>query len=121
MSLRFIRMATVYAVIGICLGVYMGATQHFEAKAVHVHALLAGWLSLAVMGLIYRAFRAMDNRWATAHFWLHNLGLPVMLVGVFLIYHGQPADGGPIAGLGSAVLALGFLAFVVNVWLNARD
>lgn len=121
MSLRFIRMASVYALLGIGLGVYMGATHQFEAKAVHVHSLLAGWLSLAAMGLIYRAFPAMNNRWASAHFWLHNLGLPVMLAGVFMIYHGQPANGEPFAAIGSVVLALGFLAFVLNVWLNARD
>lgn len=120
MSVRFLRLAVIYALIGIGFGIYMAATHDFANKAVHVHANLVGWVSLAIMGMAYHAFPAMaQSALAKAHFWLHNLGLPVMLLGIFLIYNGQMQAGEPMAGIGSTIVALGFVAFAINVWLNA--
>jgi hypothetical protein len=53
---------------------------------------------------------------AKVHFWLYNMGLPVILVGVALIYGGQPGIGEPFAGIGSILIALGFLALLGNVF-----
>lgn len=120
MSIRFLRSAAVYAVLGLGLGIYMAASQQFSLRPVHAHALLGGWLSMAVMGLIYKAFPAMNDRFlAPAHFWLHNLGLPVMLVGVAAIHSGRADSGEPLAGVGSVLFAFGVVAFTVNLWRNA--
>jgi len=120
MSIRFLRMAVVYALIGVGFGIYMAATHNFGNRAVHVHTNLVGWVSLAIMGMAYHAFPAMaQSALAKAHFWLHNLGLPVMLGGIFLIYNGQMGVGEPMAGIGSSIVALGFVAFAINVWVNA--
>lgn len=120
MSIRFLRSAVVYALAGLGLGIYMAASQRFELRPVHGHALLGGWLSMAVMALIYRAFPAMNDRLlAPAHFWLHSLGLPVMLAGVAAIHSGQADSGEPLAGIGSVIFALGLAAFAINVWRNA--
>ena len=120
MSTRFFRMAVIYSLVGVGFGIYMAITHNFANKAVHVHANLVGWVSLAIMGLAYHAFAAMaESALAKVHFWLHNLGLPVMLGGIFLIYNGQAERGEPMAGIGSLVVALGFVVFALNVWLNA--
>ncbi|HRE18359.1 MAG TPA: hypothetical protein PLW86_15040 [Rhodocyclaceae bacterium] len=120
MSVRFLRMAVIYALIGVGFGIVMGLSHDFTNRPVHVHANLVGWVSLAIMGMAYHAFPAMaESVLARAHFWLHNLGLPAMLGGIYLIYHGQAGIGDPMAGIGSTVVALGFVAFAINVWLNA--
>jgi hypothetical protein len=53
---------------------------------------------------------------AKAHFWLHNLSLPVLMLGVWLIRHGNPDMGGPIAGIFSIIMGIGILCFGVNLW-----
>ncbi|HTJ96861.1 MAG TPA: hypothetical protein VL381_05285 [Rhodocyclaceae bacterium] len=120
MGIRCLKLAVLYALIGIGFGVYMGASHDFSQKDTHAHANLVGWVSLAVMGLIYIVVPNLaKTRLASAHFWLHNLGLPPMLLGVFLIYKGQMALGEPITGISSTIVALAFVCFAINVWQNA--
>lgn len=117
MAIKFIRIAVVYAIIGIGIGIYMAASHSFLQRDTHAHANLLGWASLALSGLIYHAFPALAvNVLAKAHFWLHNLGLPVALVGIALLHADSPALGEPLAGIGSSLAALGFLALLVNVF-----
>jgi len=121
MSARFLKIAVFYLVLGIGLGIFMAATHQFENRAVHTHINLAGWASLAIMAFAYRVFPMLErSKLASAHFWLHNLGLPVMVLGIFGIYNGQPQIGEAMASIGSTVVALGILAFATNVWRHAH-
>ena len=56
MSLRFLKIAVVYLVIGAVLGFTMGITQKFVLVPVHAHLLLLGWASLALAGLVYHLY-----------------------------------------------------------------
>lgn len=119
MDTKFLKIAVFYALLGIGMGVVMGASGNFVDKSVHAHFNLLGWLSMAVMGLCYRVLPELSvSRLAPAHFWLHNLGLPVLMAGVFSIVHGRPELGEPLAGIGSIIVAAGFFCFALNVWLN---
>jgi len=117
MAKRFILIAVIYLVVASCLGVFMGATKNFALASVHSHLLLAGWLSLAVIGLIYHQFPASSATWlAKLHFWLHNLGLPVFMGGLAFELTGNPI---PVAlPAGSFVFLLGLIAFAVNIWFT---
>ena len=120
-GIRCIQLAALYLLSGIGVGILMSASHDFSQKTLHAHINLAGWVSLAIMGLVYIAVPALTkSRLALAHFWLHNLGVPVMLYGVYLIHAGHPAEGEPFAKLGSMLTAAAFLCFALNVWLNAR-
>lgn len=115
---RFLRIAVLYALFGIGLGVYMGASGQFLNRGIHVHANLVGWVSMAVMGIIYRLYpQLQQNRWATVHFWLHNSGLPLMLLGLYGLLHGY-GWGEPLTGIGSLLVALAFLSFAFNLLRN---
>lgn len=121
LGIRCIQLAALYLLIGIGVGIMMSASHDFSQKSLHAHINLAGWVSLAIMGVVYLALPALtQSRLALAHFWLHNLGVPVMLFGVYLIHTGQPENGEPFAKMGSVVTALAFLCFALNVWINAR-
>jgi hypothetical protein len=121
LGIRCIQLAALYGLLGICIGLGMAASHDFSQKTLHVHANLTGWASLGLMGLIYLALPALARtKLALAHFWLHNLGLPVMLFGVFMIYGGNIETGEPFAKIGSSVVGLGFLCFALNVWRNAN-
>jgi hypothetical protein len=119
MAKHLLRCAVLYALLGIGFGIVMAAQHDFTNKSVHVHVNLLGWVSMALMGVVYQVFPSMAGSvLAKVHFWLHNLGLPVMIVGIYAVMH-QWSMAEPIVGSGSLTVALGFVAFAANVWLNA--
>ena len=120
MAIRFIRIAVIYLICGVGLGLYMGMTTQFTLTPVHAHFNLLGWASLALCGLVYAAFpAAAETRLAKWHFWLHNLGLPPLMIALALMLGGNAAMG-PVVGIFSMVVAAGVALFAVNVWLAVR-
>jgi hypothetical protein len=61
--------------------------------------------------------RCAGTRLAAAHFWLHNLGLPVMVASLAAETLGEPRAE-PLIGIGST-LVLGLGLFTLNVLRNA--
>lgn len=118
MAATLLRISVIYLVLGGCLGLYMGTTMDFTFKSVHAHILLAGWLSLAVMGLVYRAFpRSTATRLAKAHVWLHNLGLPLLLTGLAFAVSGHYSQAVMlVAMIGAISFLAGLVLFAINVW-----
>jgi cbb3-type cytochrome oxidase subunit 1 len=120
MAQRFIRIAVVYLVVGAILGLVMGISGKFTLAPVHAHLLLAGWLSMAMAGVIYHLHPdAGRTRLAKAHFWLHNLGLPVFMVGLAFALTGTEGII-PIVGTGATALLAGFVLFAANVLLRVK-
>ena len=120
MAIRFIKIAVIYLLLGVGLGLYMGMTTQFTLTPVHAHFNLLGWASLALCGLVYAAFpAAAETRLAKWHFWLHNLGLPPLMIALALMLMGNAAMG-PVVGILSMVVAAGIVLFALNVWLAVR-
>ena len=120
MGLNLLRIAVVYLFIGALMGLAMGITQKFVLAPVHAHLLLLGWASLALAGIVYHLYPpASATRLARLHFWLHNLGLPVFMIGLALLLTGTEA-GGPITGTGATVVLIGLALFTTNVMLNVK-
>jgi cbb3-type cytochrome oxidase subunit 1 len=116
LSRRWIRVALVYFVTAVCLGVYMGASHDFRLRGVHVHVNMLGWVSAAVTGCVYFLFpQAAATRLARVHFWLYNLALPVMMASLAGLYFGQ-AGAEPVIGVSSVCMLLAVAAFAFNVW-----
>ena len=116
MSSRFLKTAVVYFVLAVALGIYMGATQDLTQRPVHAHVNLLGWVSMALFGLIYHAYPAAATtalaRW---HFWIHQLGVPALMVAVWVVHSGNAAVD-PVAGVLSIIVGIGIVLFAVNVW-----
>ena len=116
MSERFIKIAALSLVFGAGLGMYMGMSQDFSLTPVHAHVLLAGWLTLAMAGVVYRAYpAAAGTRLAVAHFWLHNLGLPVFMAGLGLMVTGK-ATLEPVIAAGASAVLMGLVCLAINLW-----
>lgn len=117
MAHRLLKIAACYFVLAVCLGAFMGATEDFALVPVHAHLNLLGWVSLGIIGCIYLLKPHLAaTRLAQAHFWLHNIGAPVMLIGVALIHTGNAELGGPIAGIFSIITVVGIICFAINLW-----
>lgn len=116
MAQRFIKIAVLYLALGVTLGVVMGMMHVFTFMPVHAHLNLLGWASLALVGLVYHAYpQAAETKLATVHFWLHNVGLPPLMISLALMLAGNAAME-PVVGISSLVVASGVMVFVVNVW-----
>ena len=116
----WIKIATVYFVVGVSLGIFMGASGDHSMMPVHAHLNLLGWASLALIGLIYRQFPDLAfTTLAKIQFWLHNLTLPVLLVMLALLLQGNTALG-PFIGVFSIVIGVSVLLFAVNIFKNLK-
>jgi cbb3-type cytochrome oxidase subunit 1 len=120
MAQRFIHIAVIYLVFGASLGMFMGISGKFTLAPVHAHLVLVGWLSLAMAGVIYRLYpSAGETRLARAHFWLHNVGLPIFMGALAFALTGTEGII-PVVASGAAVLLAGLVLFAVNVLRNVR-
>jgi hypothetical protein len=117
---RWIGISVVYFVAAVSLGVAMGASHDFRLKTVHVHANLLGWVSMVLMGLVYRLYpAAAASRLASWHFALYQLALPAMLGGLAALMLGQPGTE-PVVGIASVVMLAAVICFALAVWLGGR-
>jgi len=73
-----IKIAAVYLLVSLAIGIYMAITHNHALATIHTHVVLLGWATMAVTGLVYLMLPACGgNRPAAAHSWLHTIGLPV--------------------------------------------
>jgi hypothetical protein len=120
MAQRFIQIAVLYLVVGGSLGLAMGISGKFTLAPVHAHLALVGWLSLAMAGVIYHLYpTASQTRLAKAHFWLHNIGLPIFMVGLAFLLTGTEGVI-PVVGSGATLLLLGLFSFAANVLRHVK-
>jgi len=114
------KIAVIYLVAGVALGLHMAKSGNHTMYPVHAHINLLGWVSMALFGVIYRQFPDMGNSvLAKAHFWLYNLALPVNMIMLYL-YLGGDTGIEPVLGIASMVLGLAIALFAINVVKNAR-
>lgn len=121
MGIRFIKISVVYFVIGVCIGMFMSMTEKFDFTPVHTHINLLGWVSMALAGLIYVAFpKAGETILAKVHFWLHNISLPIMMIGLAFLVSGVTAAT-PAVATGGTLMVLGIIVFAINILKNINN
>ena len=113
----FLRIAVVYVIAGMALGIFMALSDNHVQMPTHAHMNLMGWASMALYALVYRGWpEAVRSPLAVWHFWIANLGTLVLTIGIAGIMAGHEASFGPIAGLGSFVSLAGVVLFAVIVF-----
>ena len=114
MGIKLIKIGIVYLLIGMSMGVYMGATKDFSLRPVHAHVNLLGWTLLGLSGLIFHVFPQLEQSvLAKIYFWLYNLSVPLTLVSLLLFVNGNTAID-PVLGLGSVLITVSAACFA---WL----
>lgn len=121
MALIWLKLAVSYLVLGVLLGLVMGITHHFEFIPVHAHINLLGWASLGLAGVIYHLFPRAGGHWlGLLHFWLHNLGLPLFVIGLFAMLAGHPKAEFLVV-VGAITAITGILLFAINLFVNLKN
>jgi hypothetical protein len=120
LGVKWIKMAAIYLVIGILLGIHMGKSHDHTLAPVHAHINLLGWASMAIIGVLHQLFaKQLVNKIAVAQFWLHQLAFPVMMVSLAFLLKGNAAMD-PVTGIASLVVGVSVLLFAYNVLRNLR-
>src|SRR5215471_2644015 len=117
MTIRLIKLAVVYLVAGMSLGIFMGISNDFLLRPVHAHVNLLGFAVLAVAAFVFHAFPELARtRLATAWFWLYNIAMPVGLAALALMLNGYMwAEPALIVGQ-LLIWASGCLFAVIVLW-----
>ena len=115
--------ATIYFVLGLALGLHRGLIADYRLWVVYGHIGGLGWLGLGLVGAVYLAQPALAQTvFAIAHFWLHMIGLPVLLIGLTMTQLDAFATGHLLGLIGIIMLLIGALALLANLWTYAgRD
>lgn len=119
----FLVTGSLFLVVGIGLGMHMGASGDHSLSPVHAHINLLGFAVMSIFGLVYRAYPAMAaTALAKVHFWLHLVGGLVLLVLLFLLMSGRIAEEAmfPAAPLAEVLVFAGLLTFVYNLVRNGH-
>lgn len=120
LSTRFIRTAVLFFVVGVALGIYMGANKDFRLTHVHAHVNLLGWVALGLAGVLYRVHPELQAGWlGLAHFWLHTVGLVVFMGGFAWSTLSGTFAQAPVS-IGATMVALGVAVFAFNVLTRLR-
>lgn len=111
----FLRLAVVYALIGMAMGIGMGMAHDFRFSTAHAHLNLLGWMSMAVAGLFYRSVLTVAGWLPRIHFALANLGLLLFIPALALIPAGTEAAL-PMAVAGSFTTGAAMAVFAIVVF-----
>lgn len=113
-SLGF-RAAIIFIIIGMSMGIFMGASGDHTLTPSHAHLNLVGWVSLFLISIYYRLHPETDvSRLAQIQVGIWMVGTVIMATGIALLSLGNPI-GDPLAIIGSiTILAdMVFFAFIV--------
>lgn len=117
-SLSF-RLAVLFVIAGMAMGIGMAASQDHSIMPAHAHLNLLGWVSLFLFGIYYERRPALDTRrLAVVQVVLWSIGTAVLTIAVAAIHLGYEAAD-PVAGVASLVLLAAMLLFAYVVFRPA--
>ena len=117
-SLSF-RLAVLFVIAGMAMGIGMAATQNHSIMPAHAHLNLLGWVSLFLFGIYYERRPALDtSRMAMVQVVLWSVGTVLLTIAVAAIHLGYTAAD-PVAGISSLVVLAAMLMFAYFVFSPA--
>jgi cbb3-type cytochrome oxidase subunit 1 len=119
MGIHMLKIASFYFFVGVTMGMGMSMSENYSLSPVHVHLNLLGWVSMAIGGLVYHLFPAATGRLGKLHFWMHNLGVPLMMGGLTAYILGTDRLA-LLIPIGGVLVVLGTLIFFLNVMRNVH-
>ena len=118
LSIKFFLTASLWGVIGMSLGIIMGAKQDFSLAPVHAHINLLGWVSLAIYGTVFRLYPVMsEGKLPVWVFYLANVGLLIMAPSLAMVLKNNTGALPPLV-LSEFLLIGSALIFLVILWKN---
>ena len=121
MTIRLIKLAAIYLVLGMTLGIGMGIAQDHTLRGVHAHMNLLGWATLGLAGLVFHIFPQLAaTRLAAIWFWVYNLSLPLALLSLGFVLYGDLRFE-VLQKVSFTGVWLGGVLFAANVLINLHE
>jgi hypothetical protein len=119
---KYLIWALGYAVAGMCVGMYMAATENHAEFVAHAHILLIGFAVSFFYGIIHKLWLAQPGKTvAWVQFILHQAATFGVSVGLLLLYGGvvPAATIGPYVGIAAAGVLAAMLLMMYMVIKSA--
>ena len=114
LDITFVAIGALWLVLGMGIGIVMGAAENFSYAPVHAHVNLIGFACHAIFGLAYRQWPSMkSSRLAPIQFWIFVIATPITLIGLVFTLTGVPVLPTII---GSCGVLTGAALFAFIVW-----
>ena len=115
-SVLSFKVAVVFAIAGISMGIGMAIMQNHAIMPAHAHLNLLGWVSLFLFGIYYRFNPTVDqSKLAMIQVGVWSLGTIVLTVAVAALHSGY-TQFDPLAAISAIVLLLDMLLFAALVF-----
>ena len=114
LDITFVAIGALWLVLGMGIGIVMGASENFSYAPVHAHVNLIGFACHTIFGLAYRQWPTMKSSWlAPIQFWIFVIATPITLIGLVFTL-----TGGPVLPtiIGSCGVLTGAALFAFIVW-----
>ena len=116
-SLRLIRIAAVFGLLGTVLGSHMAGSGSYAFRPVHAHILLVGWLSMFAWGIFYKSYKVKAQKLISVQGWTAIIGATGLSAGMWLQFL-EPFGENKALSLplyigGGSILLLSFVLFAV--------
>jgi cbb3-type cytochrome oxidase subunit 1 len=122
MGIRLIKISVIYLMISTLLAMYISITENMTLSTVHSHISCLGWAMLALSGLVYHLFPELEKRvLSKIFFWLFNIGLPVMMIGVSFYLYDQSVLIKVVISIGAIPTSIGIILFAINVLIDMKN
>ena len=123
-SIRLIRVAAIFGLIGTILGSHMAGSGSPAFRPIHAHILLVGWLSLFAWGVFYKIYKVRAKKLVSVQGWTGIIGAIGLTTGMWLQFM-QPFGINPTFSLifyivGGTVLLTSFALFVVITFMTEK-
>ncbi len=119
---KYLVWALSYAVAGMCLGIFMAASQNHAQHVTHAHIMLVGFVVSLLYGVIHKLWLGQYSAGlARLQFIVHHAGAVAMFTGLLLLYGGVVAEASiePLLSVASlSVLSAAVLMLVMAVKAN---
>ena len=122
-SRNFIVIGALYLIVGVALGMHMGASGDHSLSALHAHINLLGFTLMTIFGVLYAVFPdATDGMLPKLHFWGHQLGTLLLVIGLyFVLSDPEGADSmAPVMIVAELLVLLSILIYAWNIYKNVE-
>jgi hypothetical protein len=110
----YVALGGSWLVVGMVLGIVMGASENFLFTPVHAHINLVGFACHSIFGMAYRQWPSMKaSSLAPYQFWIFVIATPITLIGLVFTLTGGPVLPTIVGSLG---LVIGAALFCVLIW-----
>lgn len=123
-SLRLIRVAALFGLVGTVLGSHMAGSGSYALRPIHAHILLVGWLSVFSWGVFYKIYKVRATKLIALHGWSAIIGSIGLTTGMWLQFI-KPFNINDTFALvfyivGGTILLASFAVFVVITFLTEK-